>query len=139
MKELESQARVVQGALAGADPAPSSPPIPPSPQPPLIDLTAIGVALEASRAYNTNLRMVGLQDLTRSGLINQVGDARAQGPSDALVLAVTAMRQSARSLSPPESQPDPSLPAKAPRRSFKNHLHRPIHRARRAGGDPNVP
>ena len=131
MKELESLARLAQGALRDAQHHP---------------LWCSARVLEASRAYHTNIRMVSLQEMTLSGLINQVGDVRAQGPSDALVMAVRAMRIAAAKASPPPLNPPPdNSPAHAPtlprsqQHSFRNVLYRQLHglrTTRTTGGDP---
>lgn len=58
MKELESGARVMQGTLEG------------SPSEPIACMVRI---MDATRAYKTNMQMVGFQDSTLSKLINRVG------------------------------------------------------------------
>ncbi len=122
MKDLESQARLIQGSIERGDPQP---------------LRAVSRAVEASRAYHTNMRLVGLREMTLSGLINEVGDVRAQGPSDALVLAVHAMKQAAASRNPQSaasSQPSSPVVAQTPRPpAFRNILHRRLHRPQQSG------
>ena len=138
MKDLESQSRVIQGGLIPAADSPVVTPIP-APEPSLDaprDLSLLGSARGAAKAYHTNIRMLGLEELALFGLIPQVADARAQGPSDALVMAVRAIRESGPRGRRAEV-PTPPVGTKPGRTSFKKMLSRQVHRSLDPGEVPD--